>query len=272
MNSTTKKVQWSIEVGCLANRTYVNQTCSAMSNVYVGDGNYSAAYPNMSTSDSYTLYTTENNNYNIAGLWFGTPDSMTEFGYSGSSLECDIATNFRGLGLPWYEWNQFVSLLHKISASVSQGLECSENSCMLPQSCESYPELWSFQFTTRFDIATDTYFNVPFAAFSVTGTDQCEIFVQPLIADNYQLAENAVFGSMWLSNFVAYFEYDFSGISNTDSLMLFVSESAVNGTSISKVAPVNGTTSFSYTVESQIISVSVNSTNMAASINAELGY
>jgi hypothetical protein len=54
-----------------------------------------------------------------------------------------------------------------------------------------------------------------------------------LDSEDATLASNGVFGSMWLQNFVAYFEYDFSGVNNTDQMTLFISEDfALNGTSI----------------------------------------
>jgi hypothetical protein len=60
----------------------------------LGPGNYSLIYPDVTEDETFTLYTTKDNNYNIAGLWFGTNESMTALGYSGSSLECNIVTNF----------------------------------------------------------------------------------------------------------------------------------------------------------------------------------
>lgn len=60
----------------------------------MGPGNYSLIYPNVSENETVTLYLTEDNNYDVADLWFGTEQSMYSIGYSGSSLKCNIATNF----------------------------------------------------------------------------------------------------------------------------------------------------------------------------------
>jgi hypothetical protein len=94
-----------------------------------------------------------------------------------------------------------------------------------------------------------------------------------LESDDATLDSNAVFGSMWLSNFVAYFEYDFSGIDNTEQITLFISpDYALNGTRISKNHPVVGTTSFTWLDLPVIFPVEVNSTTLVAAINAELGF
>jgi hypothetical protein len=123
MNSTTSKVQWSVEVGCLADRSYVGQSCtpsSITSNLYIGSGNYSLVLPDVTVDETVTLKKTTENNYNINALWFGNYyESMTPVGYSGSSLKCDIALNFQGLGLPKYEYNQLVSMLFKTNELVS---------------------------------------------------------------------------------------------------------------------------------------------------------
>jgi hypothetical protein len=94
-----------------------------------------------------------------------------------------------------------------------------------------------------------------------------------LESDDVTLASNAVFGSMWLQNFVAYFEYDYSGKENTDQMTLFISQDfALNGTTINELAPVESTTAFSYLALPMIFPVEVNSTTMTAAIYAQLGY
>jgi hypothetical protein len=94
-----------------------------------------------------------------------------------------------------------------------------------------------------------------------------------LDSEDATLASNGVFGSMWLQNFVAYFEYDFSGVNNTDQMTLFISEDfALNGTTITKTVPSNDGSAFSYVAAPVVIPVTVSNTTMTASIYAQLGY
>jgi hypothetical protein len=50
---------------------------------------------------------------------------------------------------------------------------------------------------------------------------------------------------MWLSNFVAYYTYDYSGAENEDMVTLFVSDYAMTGSKITKDPPLfTGNTAF----------------------------
>ena len=42
-------------------------------------------------------------------------DYFAKIGYSESSTNVTVAYNFQGLGLPWYEWHEMVSLLFRIN-------------------------------------------------------------------------------------------------------------------------------------------------------------
>lgn len=78
---------------------------------------------------------------------------------------------------------------------------------------------------------------------------------------------------MWLQNFNALFTTDYTGVSNTDSVALQVSSTALKGTVINNVAPIyNDTNAFDFFKLPETVLVSVNPSTMTASIQADLGY
>ena len=74
-------------------------------------------------------------------------DGFFEFlGYTHQAQAAQIATNFRGLGLPEYLWLQFVDLFYKVDANMNSELVCYQEvdgKCHLPNNCAAYSGLWS---------------------------------------------------------------------------------------------------------------------------------
>lgn len=130
-------------------------------------------------------------------------------GYDMSSLNVVIALNFPGLGLPLYEYYQFVNLLYRINSNISQDLTCNYNTttatgiCQLANTCysERYTQLWDYQLKIQFDIATNTYVTVGLGSFAIDGGDVCDLYIQMLRPGTAQ-STNVVLGSMWLQNFI----------------------------------------------------------------------
>ena len=86
---------------------------------------------------------------------------------------------------------------------------------------------------------------MPLATLSANENNQCVIYIQLLLSSDSGLNNTAVFGSMWLSNFVAYYTYDYSGAENEDMVTLFVSDYAMTGSKITLDPPLfTGNTAF----------------------------
>lgn len=248
----------------------------------MGPGNYTKLYE-FTSNDSISLYTNKNNNYDIAGAWLGSANTTSAYflqlGYDMSSLEVVIALNFPGLGLPWYEYQQFINLLYRINANITTDLTCDVTTttatgiCQLANSCFSnrYTELWTYQFKIRFDISTNNYTTVGIGSFAIDGGDVCNLYIQLLEPGTAQ-STNLVLGSMWLQNFVALFIVDFSGVTNTDQLNLQVSKYALPLAALNTVGPTQtAVNAFDYLPSTLSINVNV-SPKMVATVTANLGY
>lgn len=53
-----------------------------------------------------------------------------------------ITADFRGIGLPTTSYNQFTNLMDIISAGQALCTNTQGGYCVLPKSCDSYPNLW----------------------------------------------------------------------------------------------------------------------------------
>lgn len=78
---------------------------------------------------------------------------------------------------------------------------------------------------------------MPLASLSANENGRCVLYIQVLVSTDSSLNNTAVFGSMWLSNFVAYYTYDYSGAENEDMVTLFVSDNAMTGSRITLDPP-----------------------------------
>jgi hypothetical protein len=174
-----------IEVGNVANQTFTGGSYTeGSSSLYMGTGNYSKLY-SFNNSNSISLYTNKDGNYDIARAWFGTSDYFLELGYDMSILEATIAFNFPGLGLPQYEYQQLINLLYRINANITADLTCNVSSatatgiCQLANSCSSnrYTELWAYQLKIQFDIAANNYTTVGIGSFAIDGGDVCNLYI-----------------------------------------------------------------------------------------------
>lgn len=112
---------------------------------------------------------------------------------------------------------------------------------------------------------------VNFGSFAINNADgTCDLYMQ-VLQENQAQSTNVILGSMWMQNFNALFSYDNANQAQNVSLM--VGTNTLPGTVINSVKPVlNQTNAFNWTAAPEMLSVSVNSTTMTASVMANLGY
>jgi hypothetical protein len=195
-DSTTGVSQWCIQVGQVADQSYAGDSnyvyAGNSSTLYMGPGSFKNIWTGTS-KDSITLYTNEDNTYNMFSIAFGQDTGDTDTtGYiplvwGGSTSQVTIALNFQGIGLPWYQWNQVVNLLSRSGPNTYDKLVCNseENGyCTLPNACDSseYVSLWDYYFNIQFDVQSQIFTTVNFGSFAVTNTtdNTCNLYVQVL--------------------------------------------------------------------------------------------
>lgn len=169
-------------------------------------------YPN--EAGTYTLtdvgfgkVETDSNNNPTAGYW-------QPIGYPNQRQAVVLATNYVGIGLPYYLWFQVTNLLYKVDSAFNHDLTCDYSvggMCKLAQPCATYTNVWStgWTFNFKFQGATD-YVLVPIGSFAAdnTATGECNIYIQFLNDNKHSESSNAILGSMFLQNFKTYVNYD----------------------------------------------------------------
>ena len=187
--------------------------------MYMGPGNYTATvFQNVTASDVRKLNQNDDQSFNITEFYLGfNSTNQTEFlplGYSGSSKSALIALNFRGLGLPSYEWNQFTNLLYRVSETLANVLVCDptvDGYCYLPKPCSDpdFQILWNYYIKVKFS-SIDSYITTNLGSFAVDNTAEgrCDLYVQRL--DGSVQSDKLVLGALWIQNFQAVFNNDLS--------------------------------------------------------------
>lgn len=169
-------------------------------------------YPN--EAGTYTLtdvgfgkVETDSNNNPTAGYW-------QPIGYPNQRQAVVLATNYVGIGLPYYLWFQVTNLLYKVDSAFNNDLTCDYSvggMCKLAQPCATYTNVWStgWTFNFKFQGAQD-YVLVPIGSFAEdnTATGECNIYIQFLNDNKHSESSNAILGSMFLQNFKTYVNYD----------------------------------------------------------------
>jgi hypothetical protein len=136
--------------------TSTDYVVSSSNAFYMGPGDYTSVWTGDATN-SVTLTSDVSGMYPIAAAWFGntlTNGTNQYFGLNENSATpatVNIATNYQGLGLGYYEWNQVVGMLRHISADVKNDLSCDDQQggiCQLSKSCSdsAYTDLWNYNF------------------------------------------------------------------------------------------------------------------------------
>ena len=89
-----------------------------------------------------------------------------------------IATNFRGLGLPYYLWYSVINKIIQLDSTFAQDLVCSEgpiSGCTLPNPCVFY-EFWNAGYAFKIKFAgSDNYNIMPLSAISFEGEGECAL-------------------------------------------------------------------------------------------------
>ena len=154
--------------------------------------------------------------------------------YGFSTNSTFITADFRGLGLPTTSYNIFTNLMDIISIGQANCLKTQGGLCVLPQSCENYPALWSYSFRVQFANTTE-YLIVPLATFAANqnlmgkNVTECVVYVENL---NESLTNSVqiVLGNMFYQSFV--YHQQFVGQTST-TITLGVNLNALSGTYIS---------------------------------------
>jgi len=207
-DTTANTSGFFLETGPVANQSFANGASTGTPSLYVGGSDYSSIYT--PTGTEMSIAANANGLYDLENVGFGkmtfassVPSSgfYEELGYPNQAQAAQIATNFKGMGLPSYLWYQMVNLLYKVDATVASELFCDDNNggrCKLTKPCASYPNLWSSGWSFKVKYTGDNnYVIVPIAALAVddTANSYCDIWVQYLETGTTQ-SENVIFGSL----------------------------------------------------------------------------
>lgn len=246
MNVTTMVSKWLIEVGYVTDQTFGGGSydSNTVSSLYIGEGDYSTLIP--VSAESLNLTSSEvDGTYNIFKLGFGkvVADASGEFftGFQyfientdetyGSPSEVTLALNFQGMGLPWGNWNQVVNYLYKTDQTVAEDLVCTTGlggGCILAQACLTYTALWEYSFGFFVKVNAN-YGIIPLSTFAADNTDgTCSLYIQNVNA-TADYPNRIILGSMFMSQFTAYFETDYTDSSlPVQTLNLTVSTTYAN--------------------------------------------
>lgn len=120
---------------------------------------------------------TDNGNGYSNGAGF-TPSSgyFSMISLSNQTQPALIASNFRGLGLPYYLWYSVINKIISIDPTFESDLSCSEgpiSGCSLPNDCAFY-DFWNSGYAFKIKFAgSDNYNIMPISAITFGGNGQC---------------------------------------------------------------------------------------------------
>ena len=122
---------------------------------------------------------------------------------------------------------EFNNLLATITGGQSSCLNYQSGYCVLPSSCASYPDLWTYDFKAQFSTDSDTnYIRIPLATFAKDYTQEdgvCVIYVEYLEQSKTD-SKYILLGGMFFQSFYA--QYQLFGVSGT-TVNLFVNKNAL---------------------------------------------
>ena len=160
----------------------------------------------------------------------GNFEELGNYQYTTSTTDtCKFQLNYQGIGLPHYAYDRVIGLLLRAGFTSPYtdlpDFTCDSDKCILQRSCENYD--WSLAFKFTLTNPYDTYGKftaVSLASFAVDNLEDgtCNLYIQNL---GYPSDQPVIFGSLFLQNFVAYFENDYETM--TQSLTLNVSPTSV---------------------------------------------
>jgi hypothetical protein len=216
-----------IETGPVTDQSFAGGTApgtdTTVPNLYIGYGDYSPHF-DASNIETITLVPDEHGLYTFTSVGFGMVELDSgnnpqkgywqPIGYPNQRQDAIVATNFAGLGLPYYLWFQVTNLLYKVDATFNEDLTCDYSvggMCKLAQPCSSYTNVWNAGWTFNFmwQGASD-YVLIPISALAQddSTTGQCNIYIQFLNDNKHSESSNVVVGSMIMQMFKNYVQYD----------------------------------------------------------------
>jgi hypothetical protein len=225
-----------LETGPVTDQSFAGGSATGTPSFYAGGGDYSTLF-SASAKSTVSLTPDGEGAYQMVSVGFGKVqiDSQTALptagfwqplGYPMQRQDAIIATNFKGLGLPYYLWFQVTNLLYKVDASFDSDLTCDYSvggMCKLANPCSSYTNLWSagWSFNFMFQGAVD-YVLVPLGALAEEDTTNnvCNIHIQFLNDNKHSQSGQVVLGSMFLQMFKNYVQYDLATFVTTYQLQL----------------------------------------------------
>jgi hypothetical protein len=138
------------------------------------------------------------------------------------------------------------------------------------QPCNSFPWELAFRFDFKNEEGFNNFFiNIPLASFAVDNhtDDTCTLYVQNLGTDD---DEPIVLGTMFMQNFIAYYENDYN--KNTESLTLMRSrEFAMPQTTIGQDITPSDVSPFNNTINPTVLNIVVDET-MTPMIKASASF
>ena len=136
-----------------------------------------------------------------------------------------IASDFVGVGLPDYLWFQLTNLLYKVDQAVADDLVCEAavgGTCRLSQTCATYTNLWTQNWSFKVKFASSTnYLVFPIAALAADNAqNQCQLYIQYFNENQYTQSSNIVLGSMFLQQYAVKTTYDLAAFTTTISMYI----------------------------------------------------
>lgn len=168
----------------------------------------------------------------------------TIYGFAANTAS--LALDFRGIGLPTNQFEEFANMLNVISQGEATCLDYKGGYCLLANECSYYTDmgLWDYDFKLQFDTdSDDNYIRVPLASFAADYAQEaglCVIFVEYL-QDTEDDSQQILLGGMFFQSIYA--QYTLSGF-NSVAISLFVNTNALPGTYIGTADLPEGTDPF----------------------------
>lgn len=166
-------------------------------------------------------------------------------------------------------------MIYNIPTVAAAAFQCSPGIgiiCSLPAACSTYTSLWSYGFALQFSGQTN-YLTVPLGAFAVDNGGKCQLMIEYLDGDQNAQSDQIILGSLFLQQYVNYWQYD--TVAMTTTLSIEVSTNgALTGTYIGSAVYgntlANPFTNFVGTA--QTVVVNHDTIWMSTSVGANLGW
>lgn len=203
-----------LESGPVADQSFASGGAIGTPMLQIGGSDYTTIYtPNGKqevtlTANADGLFDLEYAGFGQATFDASVPPVPTdaffnELGYPNQTQAALIATNFKGIGLPYFLWYQLTNLLYKVDATFAADLICSDavaGTCRLTQSCATYTNLWTAGWSFKLKFASSAnYIVFPISALAADNAQgQCELQVEYFNDNRHSQSSNVVLGAMFL--------------------------------------------------------------------------